>query len=380
MQQKRAAIASGLVALLGAALPALAQWPGLSQPPSGDNQKASVTQHIGLVRVTLDYSSPDVHAPDGSDRSGKIWGALVPWGMVNLGFGTCGDQCPWRGGANENTVFTVSHDVKVQGQPLPAGSYGLHFIPGQEEWTVIFSKNYTSWGSFSYDAREDALRVKTRPEANPYTEWLTYEFIDRKPEQATVALEWEKLRVPVTITVDNSKDLYVARLREELRSSPGFTWQSWNAAALYCLQQKTNLEEALRWARRGADGNQFGGSENFTSLSTVADLEEATGHGAEAKKTRERALGHPTATVFDVHLYGRRLQGQGRNEEALAIFEANAKRHPGEWPVLFGLARGYAGVGKKKEALDHARKAVAQAPDAASRTNVESFIRQLESQ
>ncbi|HEX4956506.1 MAG TPA: DUF2911 domain-containing protein [Thermoanaerobaculia bacterium] len=379
MLQKRTAFASGIIALLAAATPALAQWPGLSLPTSGDNQKSSVTQHIGLVRVTIDYSSPDVHAPDGSDRTGKIWGALVPWGMANLGFGTCGDQCPWRGGANENTVFSVSHDVTVQGQPLPAGSYGLHFVPGPEEWTVIFSKNHTSWGSFFYDAKEDALRVKTRAEANEHTEWLTYDFVDRKPDQATAALKWERLRVPFTIKVDNAKDLYVARLREELRSSSGFAWQNWNAAAGYCLANQVNLEEALLWARRGADGNQFGGNENFTSLSTVADLEEATGRAAEAKKTREKALAHPTATVVDVHLYGRRLQGQGRNEEALAIFEINAKRHPGEWPVLFGLARGYAGVGKKKEALDYAKKALAQAPDAASRTNVEGFIRQLES-
>src|SRR5688572_25446295 len=118
-----------LVAAGLAALPAAAQFSGVTLPPDGDNQKSSVTQHIGLVKVTIGYSSPDVHAPNGTDRTGKIWGELVPWGMANLGFGTCGDQCPWRGGANENTVFTTTHDVQVQGQPLPAGSYGLHFIP-----------------------------------------------------------------------------------------------------------------------------------------------------------------------------------------------------------------------------------------------------------
>src|SRR5260370_219164 len=96
--------------------------------------------------------------------------------MGNLGFGTCGDQCPWRGGANENTVFTTSHDIKVQGQPLPAGSYGLHFLPGRDEWTIIFSKNYTSWGSFFYDAKEDALRAKAKPPKSDYHEDLTYWF------------------------------------------------------------------------------------------------------------------------------------------------------------------------------------------------------------
>jgi len=113
----------------------------ITLPPSGDNQKASVTQYLGPVKVTIDYSSPKVHSPiNGEDRRGKIWGTLVPYGMTNLGFGTC-KECPWRVGANENTVFTVSNDVKIEGQTLPAGSYGLHMIPGQDEWTIIFSKN-----------------------------------------------------------------------------------------------------------------------------------------------------------------------------------------------------------------------------------------------
>ena len=142
-----AAAVLALAALLAAG-PAAAQFPGVTVPPSGGNQRATVAQGIGLVRVSIDYSSPHVHSPSGEDRKGKIWGALVPYGMANLGFGTCGDQCPWRGGANENTVFTTSHDIKVQGQTLPAGTYGLHFIPGKEEWTVVFSKNSTSWGSF----------------------------------------------------------------------------------------------------------------------------------------------------------------------------------------------------------------------------------------
>src|SRR5262245_1828985 len=134
-----------LLALLVAA-PAAAQG-ALTLPPSGDNQYCSATQGIGPIRLTIEYHSPDVHSPTGEDRHGKIWGGLVPFGMANLGFGTCGDQCPWRGGANENTVFTTSQDIKVQGETLPAGAYGLHFIPGPEEWTVIFSKNHTSWGS-----------------------------------------------------------------------------------------------------------------------------------------------------------------------------------------------------------------------------------------
>jgi hypothetical protein len=359
-----------------AAGPAAAQFPGVTLPPSGDNQKSTVIQHIGLVKLSIDYSSPDVHGPDGTDRAGKIWGELVPYGMANLGFGTCGDQCPWRGGANENTVFATSHDIQVQGQALPAGSYGLHFIPGQEEWTVIFSKDHTSWGSYFYDASRDALRVKVKPAKSDYHEWLTYEFTDRKPDKATVALKWENLQVPFDVAIPNSTDLYVGNLRQELRSSPGFAWQGWNAAAQYCLQNKTNLEEALRWAETAAKPPV--GQTNIVTLSTLAQLQEANGKADDSKKTFDLALNHPTAAPFDIHAYGRQLQAQKKYEEALKVFELNARRFPGQWPVEVGLARGHAALGHKEEALKHARAALPKAPDEPSRKNLEGLIQQIE--
>src|ERR1700724_3722379 len=112
---------------------AFAQFPGLTLPPSGNNQKAAVVQYIGPVRVTIDYSSPAVHGPDGKDRRGQIWGKLVPYGLTNLGFGN-GKPGPWRAGANENTVFVVSNDVVIEDKQLPGGRYGLHIITGPCEW------------------------------------------------------------------------------------------------------------------------------------------------------------------------------------------------------------------------------------------------------
>ena len=358
------------------AAPAAAQPAVVTLPPDGDNQRSTVTQQIGLVRVTVDYSSPDVHSPTGEDRTGKIWGELVPWGMADLGFGTCGDQCPWRGGANQNTVFTTSHDLLVQGQKLPAGSYGLHFIPGQDEWTVIFSKNNTSWGSFFYDAGEDALRVKAKPAKSEYHEWLSYEFTDRKPDKATVALKWENLQVPIDVAVPNAVDLWVRNLRNELRSSPGFTWQGWNAAAQYALQNKTNLEEALRWAEQAA--NPPLGTPNVATLSTLAQLQAANGKTEDAKKTMDTALNHPTAGPFDIHTYGRQLQAEKKYDEAMKVFELNAKRFPDQWPVKVGLARGHAALGHKDEALKHAREALPQAPNEPSRKSLEDLIKQIE--
>ena len=347
----------------------------ISVPPSGDNQKSSITQHIGLVKVTIDYSSPDVHAPNGEDRKGKIWGTLVPYGLTNLGFGTC-TECPWRAGSNQNTVFTVSHDVKIEGQPLPAGRYGLHMIADPNEWTVIFSKNADSWGSYYYDAKEDALRVKVKPSKAEYNEWLTYEFVDRRPDKATVALKWEELQVPFTISVDDATSLHLAKIRDELRNFQGFTWQNWNAAANYALTAK-RPNDALEFATVATSRPGIG-VENFQTLSMLANAQEAAGKTAEAAATREKALNHPTTTAVDLHQYGRQLLNQKKVAEAVKVWELNAKRFPNQWPVNVGLARGYSAAGRYKDALKHAKLALAQAPDETNRKSLEAGIKKLE--
>lgn len=362
---------------MGIASTALAQVPGLTMPPSGDNQHAVVTQYIGPVAVTLDYRSPNVHGPNGEDRAGKIWGGLVPYGMATLGFGTCGTECPWRGGANENTVFAVSHDVEIEGQRLPAGRYGVHFIPGPETWTLILSKNATSWGSFFYDAKEDQLRVVLKPAKSAYAEFLTYEFTDRQPDRATVALKWEHLQVPWTIRVPDVTSLWVEAMRRDMRNAPGFSWVHQQAAAQYCLQNKVNLEEAVSWARQAATP-QVGGQENFSTLITLAGLLEATGKAGEARTLTERALNHPTADGITLHQYGRQLLAQQRLADAMTVFETNARRQNGAWPTEVGLMRGHAALGRPKEALDHARKALAQAPDELNKRNLEAIIARLE--
>ena len=141
---------------------------------------------LALPKLTFTYSSPNIHAPDGTDRTGHIWGELVPYGVNNLGFGTA-SAAPWRAGANENTVVYFSEDVKINGKDLKAGTYGLHLIVEKDNpWTWVFSKNHTSWGSYFYDQKEDALRVEANAMDAPFVEYLTYGFDERKPS-STVA-------------------------------------------------------------------------------------------------------------------------------------------------------------------------------------------------
>ncbi len=372
MSRRATSVAALAFALVLSAPAAHAQ--ALTLPTSGDNQKCSVTQWIGQVKVTVDYSSPDVHGPGGEDRTGKIWGGLVPYGLSDLGFNDC-KECPWRAGANENTVFKVSHDVLVEGKALKAGAYGLHMIPGPEEWTIIFSKNSTAWGSYSYDPKQDALRVTVKPQPSEHREWLTYEFTDRQPDRATVALAWERLAVPIRISVEGIEDLYVAQIRRELQGQTGFTWTNWVAAAQYCLDHKTHLADALYFADRAVNW-QGVGIVNFQTLTTLGRAQIANGQKAEAAKTIARALAPMEADRFLVHQFGRQLQGQGENAIAMSVFETNAKQHPNQWPVHVGMARGWAAMGDKAKAVSFARKALAQAPDELNRKGLEALIQQ----
>jgi hypothetical protein len=348
----------------------------ISLPPSGDNQASTVSQGIGPVTVTITYHSPKV-VRGTNDRRGKIWGALVPYGLQHgLGYGTC-KECPWRGGANENTTFTVSHDVKIEGQPLRAGTYGLHFIPDPKEWTIIFSKNASSWGSFFYDPAEDALRVTVKPATSAFHDYLTYEFLEREPAKATVALEWEELQLPWTISVDDPNALWLARMSDELRGSGSGDYHNWLAASQFALQNKIAPPQALQWAHMAVDGT-FIGSANFTTLSNLADAQAANGLAAESAKTRDRALNDASATATDLHQYARNLQIAGNNDDAAKIFELNAKRHPNVWPVNVGLARASLIRGRKDDALKYARLAMTQAPDEASKRNLQALIAQIE--
>lgn len=350
----------------------------ISGPPSGGNQKSSVTQYMGLAHVTITYNSPDVTAPNGDDRTGQIWGQLVPYGLTNLNFGLSSEEnpSPWRAGANENTTISFSHDVEVEGKPLAAGTYGLHMIPGEQEWTVIFSNNSSSWGSYFYQPLEDALRVKVKPEQNEFNEWLTYEFDDRQLNQATASLEWENLRVPFTISVPNLNNLYLATIEDELRGSAGFSYQNYVSAANFALSNNMDLEKAEAWASQAANA-PFVGQQNYTTLSTMATVQKAQGKNEEAMKTMKMAIDHPTANVFQIHQAGRGLIAQGENKMALQVFKWNAERFPDTWPVNVGLARGYAANGEYQKALKHAQLALEKAPDQVNQDNLKASIEKL---
>lgn len=340
----------------------------LTTPPDGGNKKAFCGERIGLTDVTIHYDRPGVKG-----REGKIWGGLVHYGFADLGFGTS-KASPWRAGANENTTIEFSNAVKVEGQDLPAGKYGFFIAVQPEECTLIFSKNCGSWGSYFYNEKEDALRVKVKPvQLDKSVEWLQYTFEDETPNSATIALSWEKLKIPFKVEVDLNKQ-QLESFRQELRTDKGFTWASWQQAANYCLNNNVNLEEGLSWARASIQA-PFVGEANFATLSTEAGLLRKLGQDAAADSAMQKAMA--MGNMQQLHNYARQLLQQHQNKQAFAVFKKNYDKNPDVFTTNMGMARGYSAVNDYKEALKYAQKALAQAPDPGNKTSVEEMIGKL---
>jgi hypothetical protein len=299
------------------------------------SQHALLTQRVGITDITVNYHRPLVNGR-------KVWGSLVPYGQV------------WRAGANENTTIQFTSPVTVEGQSLAAGTYGLHMIPNENDWTIIFSKNYTSWGSFTYNQSEDALRVNVKPQSTDMHEALTYDFDDIKPDAAVLTLRWEKLAVPVKIGV-NTHEIVEQSLHTQLRSLAQYTWMSWDDAANYLLAEKTDYEEALKYSDTSLQNE-----ERFDNLMTKANVLEAMGKKDDASTARSKAL--TMANALQLHGYARQLMGQGKQAEAFQVFQQNAKKNPDQWVVHVGLSRMYSAQGDFAKAAQEMNTAIASAP------------------
>lgn len=355
----------GILMVLGILISSINLTAQLDTPRG--SQMAKVSQRIGITDISIAYSRPSVNGRE-------VWGNLVPYGMNNLGFGTA-KESPWRAGANENTVIKFTDDVKIEGKDLAAGKYGLHMVIHESgKADVIFSKNNTAWGSYFYEPSDDALQVEVDTKEIPHSEQLTFVFNEVDGTSAIAALNWEKKQIPFKIEVDVS-DIVLTDIRQKLQNQPGFNRQTWEQAAGYAINNDGDMDEALGWIN-GAIAGQFFSQKTFNNLSIKAGILNKQGKTSEADKVMEEAL--TMATVFEIHGYGRQLIGQGQKDKALTIFKKNAKINKGQWPVDFGLARGYAAVGNYKTALKHLKVAEGRAPDKPNKDAIAGFLVKLQ--
>ncbi len=181
---------------------------------------ATVSQTVGVTHVSIDYSSPGV-------KGRKIWGGLVPYNEI------------WRTGANEVTSITFDDPLRINGNELPAGTYGIHTIPGESEWEIIFSKDTEVDDGSQFDEKKDALRIRVTPQETPFTERMTFTFTNTTDTYSEVNLIWEKLRVTFKLNV-NTEELMLSKAR-------ALPWAPTYQAATYCLTNNVALDEGLNW-------------------------------------------------------------------------------------------------------------------------------------
>lgn len=327
------AVATVFATAVLCALPAAAQ--NIENLPR-QSPAASVTQRIGVADVEIRYHRPSINTRE-------VWGALVPYGEV------------WRAGANDNTTITLSAPAKVEGKDLPAGTYGLHMIPTEDAWTVIFSNNSTSWGSFTYDQAEDALRVTVRPEKAPFAEQLAYGFEDVTNTGAVAVLHWEEIKVPFEITFDTNA-LAIAEIRRQLRHLPQFAWQGWLSAAGYLVGNDIEHEQALEWVDRSITMNR-----NGQNLGLKFRLLQQLERGEEAKAVLAEALA--VSDEAQTNQIGYTLMFAGDVDTAIEVFQKNVDQYPASWNVYDSLGEAYATKGDPARARELYQKALSMAPE-----------------
>jgi hypothetical protein len=314
------------------------------------SQHALLTQRIGVTDITINY-----HRPLANSR--QIWGKVVPYGQV------------WRAGANENTIITFSDPVTIEGQPIEKGTYGLHMIPGENQWTVIFSKNSTSWGSFTYKQEEDALRVNVKPQTAELHDALTYDFDEVKPDSTVVTMRWDKVAVPFKVAV-KVNDLATASIHRQLHGLNQYYWEGWDDAAGYFLANKMNLDEALK-----DEDQSIQIEERYDNLMSKSRILDAMGRKDDAVAFRNKAL--EKGSALQLYFYGRQLQGDKKQDEALAVYRSNAKKYPDTWTSHLGLARVYSAQGDFDNAVKELKAALPTTPDS-NKSNLENYLKRLQ--
>jgi hypothetical protein len=249
---------------------------------------SSVSQTVGDTKIVITYHRPNI-------KGRKVWGEAPPAAANGTATLDGTKDAPlvvyghvWRTGANENTTFEVSNDVQINGQPLPAGKYGLHTIPNQNEWIIIFNKVNNEWGSFRYDAKQDQLRVTAKPQTSAeFQETMSLNFANVKGNTADIVIAWEKLRVPFTVNVGDIKTRVLADVRKQIAGAKADDFRTPIQGANWVFGEKltANYAEALGWVDKA-----LAVRETFSGLSLKAQLLAATGKKAEAITTAEKAI------------------------------------------------------------------------------------------
>ena len=298
--------------------------------------RASVMQRIGTTDVTVVYNSP-------SAKKRKIFGGIVPYDFV-----VDGVEYPWRAGADENTTITFTHNVKVQGKPLAKGTYGLHIFVKEKEWIFIFSKNSENWGSFSYDKKDDALRVTAVPENNAYQEWLNYEFVTRNPESARLELQWSTVKCAIDISTDVTKNILEDFKAKEEKTIDDYI----KIAQRTVAHDPTAVDEALEYVEQSI---KLG--EEFRNLMLKAELLAQKGLTQESEEIKAKAIAMGEGFPYYYYYPLSFMFLNGDAQKTYDILSEMLKKDPDNWIANLAMGEYYIKFKDQKKATYHFGKA-----------------------
>lgn len=193
---------------------------------------ASFSQNFATAKIEVSYSRPGM-------KGRKVFGDVVPFGKL------------WRTGANGATTISFGEDVKLNGNDVKAGKYGLLSIPGESEWTVIITKDLNVTSEDAYKKENDVVRFMVKPSKIASTvETFTIEVANIKNNEADLDLKWENTAVSIKITAD-----YDARIAKQIEEAMAKDTRPYSGAAGYYLETGRDLNKALEWINKAIASN-----------------------------------------------------------------------------------------------------------------------------
>ena len=314
------------------------------------SQSMEVTRVVGTTQIKVVYHSP-------TTQGRVIFGGIVPYDFV-----VDAKEYPWRAGSNNRTTIEFEHDVKIEGQDLKAGKYGLVVLVAKKHWTFIFSSN-TSWGAFQYTPDNDVLRVKVEVEKRPHQEWLSYDFVDPKPESVGIGLRWEKVSAKFRVVTDVNSNIL-----SELAKKENKTASDYRVMAIESMTKNSGqvdkaleyLEEGLTRINELEENRQPG--ERFSINMLKADYLILKGQTQKGKVLKEETIAKTQG--FNMYYYGlNTLIVKGDKKEAFRLLSENIKSNPKQWQGYLAMGEYYLKDNNQSEVVKNFKKAYELAPE-----------------
>lgn len=254
--------------LANVAVAALLSWGSTTQAQDITFPKPSpastIKQGFATSFVEINYSRP-------SKNGREIFGKLVPYGEL------------WRTGANAATTIEFGQAVSVAGVQVSKGTYGLLTIPGENEWTVILTKDLNVTSARAYKPENDIVKVKlpvNKLTESARVETFTIDIQNLKDNSFTLSIAWDLTRIAIPVTANYETEL-VAQIEKAMATDT----RPYYTAAYYYFNNNKDMAKALEWIQKADEITP----DRYWVQTLKAKIEFANKKYNEALETAEKA-------------------------------------------------------------------------------------------